>query len=129
MYSYTLSSFINVNMIDIAVISLCIYLVCLTSLFIFGFSISQPYNSIRIFYLISIVCFLLALYMPIYAKYHSPWTLDIMSSATEFSAGMGFIFALKFLILAFGEDWTLTRKMTPKQIVRECFTFPLTVAS
>jgi hypothetical protein len=42
---------------------------------------------------------------------------------------MGFILALRFLVLAFGEDWTSARKMTPKQVVLECFAFPLTIES
>jgi hypothetical protein len=67
--------------------------------------------------------------MPIYSKYHSPWALDNSSNAAEFSAGTGFLFALKFLGFAFGQDWIFARKMTPKQVTLECLTFPLTTES
>jgi hypothetical protein len=116
-------------MVDLAIVRLSLFLVGLVLLFNFGLLTSQRFNSPRLFYSNSIICILLAIYMPIYSKYHSPWALDNSSDAAEFSAGTGFLFALKFLGFAFGQDWIFARKMTPKQVALKCLTFPLTTES
>ncbi len=97
---------------------LIIGLVCLTMY------LAQYYNSEKVLHYLCFLCSLCALYVPIFLKYHSPWTEFADALVSIFSAVTGFLFALKIVELAFTYPWSKQKQITLKQILIDFSTFP-----
>jgi hypothetical protein len=97
---------------------LIILLVCL-SVFL-----AQYYNSQKILHYLCSLCAVLSIYIPIFLKYHSPWTEFGDALVSIFSAVTGFLFFLKILELAFTYEWSRQKQITLKQILIDFSTFP-----
>jgi hypothetical protein len=97
---------------------LIINLVCLTVI------LAQYYNSEKVLHYLCFVCAICAIYIPIFLKYHSPWTEFADALVSVFSAVTGFLFALKILELAFTYEWTIQKEIKIKQILIDFSTFP-----
>lgn len=93
-------------------------LVCLTIL------LAQYYDSEKLLHYLSLLCSISALYLPIFLKYHSPWTQLDNGLVSVFSAVTGFLFALKILELAFTYEWSKQKHITLNQIFMDFSTFP-----
>ncbi|CAF4419738.1 unnamed protein product, partial [Rotaria sp. Silwood2] len=87
-------------------------------------SLAQYYNSEKILHYLCSLCAISALYMPIFLKYHSPWTEITDGLVSIFSAVTGFLFALKILEIAFTYEWSKQKQVTLKQILIDFSTFP-----
>ncbi|CAF3312387.1 unnamed protein product [Rotaria socialis] len=101
-----------------AIYGIIISLVCLTVL------LAQYYNSEKLLHYLCLLCAASALYVPIFLKYHSPWTQFTDGLDSIFSAVTGFLFALKILELAFTYEWSIQRQIAVKQILMDFSTFP-----
>jgi Co/Zn/Cd efflux system component len=97
---------------------LIINLVCLTVI------LAQYYNSEKVLHYLCSFCAICAIYVPIFLKYYSPWTVFADALVSIFSAVTGFLFALKIIELAFTYEWTKQKQITIKQILIDFSTFP-----
>ena len=86
--------------------------------------LAQRYNSERLLHVLCSLCAISAIYVPIFLKYHSPWTEFADALVSIFSAVTGFLFALKILELAFTYEWSKQKQITIKQILIDFSTFP-----
>ncbi|CAF0985048.1 unnamed protein product [Rotaria sordida] len=86
--------------------------------------LAQYYNSEKILHYLCLLCAIDALYVPIFLKYHSPWTEFADGLVSIFSAVTGFLFALKILEIAFTYEWSQQKQITLKQIIIDFSTFP-----
>jgi hypothetical protein len=93
-------------------------LVCLT---IF---LAQYYNSEEVLHYLCSLCAIVAIYVPIFLKYHSSSIEFADALVSIFSAVTGFLFALKILELAFTYEWSKQKQITLKQILIDFSTFP-----
>ena len=110
---------------EINFINLWFLFATIVILFIFGLLMSKHSNSSRLFQSSSIVCAALALYLPIFLKFQSPWSFD--SEHVNFlAAASGFLFALKFLEFSFGYEWEHIRTITWTQLAISFSAFPET---
>jgi len=101
-----------------AIYGIIICLVCLT------ISLAQYYNSKKVLHYLCSLCAILAIYVPIFLKYHSTWTEYANGLVSIFSAVTGFLFALKILELAFTYEWSKQKQIEFKQILIDFSTFP-----
>ena len=97
---------------------LIISLVCLSV------NLAEYYNSEKLLHYLCSLCAICAIYIPIFLKYHSPWTEFNDALVSIFSAVTGFLFALKILELAFTYEWIKQKQITIKQILIDFSTFP-----
>ena len=86
--------------------------------------LSQFFQSQRLLQSLCSACALLSIYLPIFLKYHSPWTQVTDTLVSIFSAVTGFLFALKILELAFTYEWSQQQQITVQQILVDFSTFP-----
>ena len=86
--------------------------------------LAQYYNSEKLLHYLCTLCAIGSIYVPIFLKYHSPWTTFANALVSIFSAVMGFLFALKIVELAFTYPWIRQKQITTKQILMDFSTFP-----
>ena len=86
--------------------------------------LAQYYNSEKLLHYLCTLCAIGAIYVPIFLKYHSPWTIFADALVSIFSAVTGFLFALKIIELAFTYPWSKQKQITIKQILIDFSTFP-----
>jgi hypothetical protein len=115
-------------MYEINFINLWFLFAGVVTLFILGLLISRHLDSARLFHSLSIGCAILALYMPIFLKFQSSWSFASIH-VNNLAAAPGFLFALKFLELSFGLEWTYTQTITWKQLAINFSAFPETLNS
>jgi len=96
-------------------------IICFVCLTIF---LAEYYNSEKILHYLCSLCAIVSLYVPIFLKYHSPWTEFADALVSIFSAVTGFLFFLKILELAFTYEWSKQKQITLKQILIDFSTFP-----
>jgi hypothetical protein len=113
---------------EINFVNLWFLFAALVVLFIIGLSISRYLDSVRLFHFLSIVCAILALSMPIFLKFQS-WYPFASIHVINLAVASGFLFALKFLELSFGEEWEYIRSIRWKQLAMSFSAFPETVNS
>ncbi len=95
-----------------------IILVCLS------ICLAQSYDSEKVLHYLCTLCAICAIYVPIFLKYHSSWTIFADALVSIFSAVTGFLFALKIVELAFTYSWAKQKQITVKQILMDFSTFP-----
>lgn len=113
---------------EINFVNLWFLFAVLVMFFIVGLFVSRSLDSIRLFHSLSIVCAILALSMPILLKLQSSYRFSSIH-VINLAVGSGFLFALKFLELSFGEEWDYIRSITWKQLAMSFSAFPETVNS
>ncbi len=86
--------------------------------------LAQSYNSEKVLHYLCTLCAICAIYVPIFLKYHSPWTTYADALVSIFSAVTGFLFALKIIELAFTYPWVQQKRITLNQILMDFSTFP-----
>jgi hypothetical protein len=86
--------------------------------------LAQSYNSEKVLHYLCTLCAICAIYVPIFLKYHSPWTTYADALVSIFSAVTGFLFALKIIELAFTYPWVQQKQITFNQILMDFSTFP-----
>ncbi len=101
-----------------AIYGVIIILVCISV------RLAQYYNSEKVLQYLCTLCAICAIYVPIFLKYHSPWTTFADALVSIFSAVTGFLFTLKIVELAFTYPWVKQKQITIKQILMDFSTFP-----
>lgn len=86
--------------------------------------LAQYFNSEKLLHYLCSLCAVLALYVPIFLKYHSPSTEFSNTLVSILSAVTGFLFFLKICEIAFTYEWATQKQITLKQILADFSTFP-----
>jgi hypothetical protein len=95
------------------------------SLFIINLIVSQRLDSARLFNRMSLICSCTILLLSVLFKLQSvEFTNGCQLVAA--TAALGFILALKFLELSFGQEWSYTRQMSLKWVIVYLLAFPRT---
>ncbi|CAF1014241.1 unnamed protein product [Adineta ricciae] len=87
-------------------------------------SVAQFLQSEKVLHTLGIICASLALYVPIFLKYHCSYTEFADALVSIFSAVTGFLFTLKIVELIFTYPWSVQKQITFKQILIDFSTFP-----